>query len=1065
MFPQLVYVSSFAFLVVAAAVERHELQARCAARCLVYTPDTPRGHFGTGPYGAGPYFGECIEPCLDVPTKSKCMQECEAKFDANQGNCTSTCLFLDQIRSDDASSGTPKKRLPTKVVNAPSFDRRTLMLSWNVDIATLYADSSYAKYGVSFVVQFVDVTRLQSTNSTYLKGLTWTSYYPTFFAGVNVTEIVLAPNAARLYVFRVGVYNQFGGRGFSNAWSAPLNLSLYYKAGDIYTTDKPSYCEGVPGQYPEKPSNMQHGNMELVKGSVSVNITWDPPVSGVQPSCYEIFVSNCNDCGSSLFLPASATEHRLTGLQLGRAYTVHVISYPVKDIDSPAVDTTIIRAECSDSMCPKENFLPQNLTVTYAVVSGDEEFAANVSWQTPVVDYDVSKYELWYFRESVNNVNKPISINTNESVNGWYVKSVKELSPKGSYSFEVRVLSSDGHVKAKAEQKIRLPLIWTLVEKVDLQAVEKNIRVAWYVSKGYYELEGFQISWWEASANRTANSISLRPSTRRYLLTDLLPDTDYYVAVRANSDGAHDEEINFFTSPSARDGGTGSGSSGSSSTVAIIIAVISVVLVIVIVASILLICHRRRTEKKAAIASSTFPTSLGLTADGQFPRRQPFTPKCRPDDWEVDPSRIRILELLGEGFFGVVVKAEVVSRSMSTAAAQIEMQPSLQAAPTEQMQVHLPISEQQRLRVSSTRGLLNSSASSVTAATAHFTVPRTLVAIKMLKDASNEEEQRDLYAEIAMMKRIGSHRHIVSILGSVTQSLPLMLIIEYVPNGDLLTFLRKSRSASSVTESAGTLMNEYSREPKPGFHNEVKRLQEIPDADDDGDGDDDDVFTCKDKPSPGPYVVVDAAGASLTPLELVTFGRQIALGIEYLHSRGVVHRDLACRNVLVGDNRQLKVSDFGLARAIYQDKYVTSKRGFLPFKWMSIEAILDRTFTPESDVWSFGVVLWEIFTLGGHPYPAVADDQLVDCLKAGYRMDKPHSRCPDEIYELMKRCWQPERRDRPTMSHLIDRLNHAIRVQATSKRSRSYSNRTNNPWLSVSDLDSEEPTSRSASVS
>ena len=138
-----------------------------------------------------------------------------------------------------------------------------------------------------------------------------------------MTEIVLAPNAARLYVFRVGVYNQFGGRGFSNAWSAPLNLSLYYKAGDIYTTDKPSYCEGVPGQYPEKPSNMQHGNMELVKGSVSVNITWDPPgelveeggekrssncfvflVSGVQPSCYEIFVSNCNDCGSSLFLPA-----------------------------------------------------------------------------------------------------------------------------------------------------------------------------------------------------------------------------------------------------------------------------------------------------------------------------------------------------------------------------------------------------------------------------------------------------------------------------------------------------------------------------------------------------------------------------------------------------------------------------------------------------------------------------------------------------------------------------------------------------------------------------------------
>lgn len=246
----------------------------------------------------------------------------------------------------------------------------------------------------------------------------------------------------------------------------------------------------------------------------------------------------------------------------------------------------------------------------------------------------------------------------------------------------------------------------------------------------------------------------------------------------------------------------------------------------------------------------------------------------------------------------------------------------------------------------------------------------TRVAIKMLKDNARETDREDLMSELEMMKKLKPHPHVIKLMGCVTESDPILIIIEYVPYGDLLGYLRKSRGLNDT----------YFKDP--------------------------DV-----KPQ-----------TSLTSQQLMKFSWHVAEGMRYLSSKNIIHRDLAARNVLVGEQEVCKVTDFGMARDVNQENiYQKKSKGRIPVKWTAYEALLYGLYTTKSDVWSFGVVLYEIFTVGGSPYPRTEGRKMYSLLSQGYRMPKP-SHVDDTLYQIMLSCWQEDPDNRPTFEILGRKL-------------------------------------------
>ncbi|XP_052770650.1 fibroblast growth factor receptor 4-like [Mya arenaria] len=261
----------------------------------------------------------------------------------------------------------------------------------------------------------------------------------------------------------------------------------------------------------------------------------------------------------------------------------------------------------------------------------------------------------------------------------------------------------------------------------------------------------------------------------------------------------------------------------------------------------------------------------------------------------------------------------------------------------------------------------------------------TTVAVKMLKLDATDREMTDLMVEMEMMKIVRGHKNIISLLGCCTQNGPLYVITEFAPHGNLRDYLRSRRPFTSDYMKPSVLMD-Y----------EKPLIQEKP----------------------------------LTEKDLISYAYQIARGMEYLASRMCIHRDLAARNILVSEDLVLKIADFGLTRNLSEvDYYRKCGDGRLPVKWMAPEALFDRRYTTKSDVWAYGVLLWEIFTLGGNPYPSVPVEDLFELLRNGHRMDRPPY-ASHEVYQIMLNCWQQLPALRPTFTDLVQEMDRILTSKA-----------------------------------
>uniref|UniRef100_A0A5K3FYI3 Non-specific protein-tyrosine kinase n=1 Tax=Mesocestoides corti TaxID=53468 RepID=A0A5K3FYI3_MESCO len=153
-------------------------------------------------------------------------------------------------------------------------------------------------------------------------------------------------------------------------------------------------------------------------------------------------------------------------------------------------------------------------------------------------------------------------------------------------------------------------------------------------------------------------------------------------------------------------------------------------------------------------------------------------------------------------------------------------------------------------------------------------------------------------------------------------------------------------------------------------------------------------------------------------IEFREFAIQIASGMRVLEEREIQHRDLAARNILIDANRRLKIADFELSRP--QGSHFMT--GVIDYKWVAMEVIEDESkYTISSDVWSYGVVLWEIYSVGFTPFNDIEDAQMLEHLKAGHRLERPLD-TPEDMYSMMTECWKEEPSDRPTFSVICDRL-------------------------------------------
>ncbi|KAK6624304.1 hypothetical protein RUM44_011163 [Polyplax serrata] len=241
--------------------------------------------------------------------------------------------------------------------------------------------------------------------------------------------------------------------------------------------------------------------------------------------------------------------------------------------------------------------------------------------------------------------------------------------------------------------------------------------------------------------------------------------------------------------------------------------------------------------------------------------------------------------------------------------------------------------------------------------------PEVRCAVKTVNEVSTDRDRMEFLNEASVMKAFNTH-HVVQLLGVVSEGQPTLVVMELMVNGDLKTYLRSHRPE-----------------------------------------------VCDDKKKQPP-----------TLKRILRMAMEIADGMAYLAAKKFVHRDLAARNCMVAEDLTVKIGDFGMTRDIYEtDYYKKGTKGLLPVRWMAPESLKDGVFTTNSDVWSYGIVLWEMVTLASQPYQGLSNDQVLRYVIEGGVMERPEN-CPNKLYELMKLCWQHKPSLRPHFINFVTRL-------------------------------------------
>ncbi|XP_055305941.1 basement membrane-specific heparan sulfate proteoglycan core protein-like isoform X2 [Sitodiplosis mosellana] len=343
-------------------------------------------------------------------------------------------------------------------------------------------------------------------------------------------------------------------------------------------------------------------------------------------------------------------------------------------------------------------------------------------------------------------------------------------------------------------------------------------------------------------------------------------------------------------------------------------------------------------------------------------------------------------------------------------------------------------------------------------ATAQGIIPgeeETRVAVKMVKNIASNEVMRALLSELKIMVHLGRHLNVVNLLGAVTKDITkfnLMVIVEYCPFGSLHSVLVKNRRyfVDQIVPGKDEINTKIAPTVIPTSSKPLSSDRKVNNVDCDLLNNLASVYQSK----ADNYTSFDVSGGtsmetvrqpetttiernsgcvvrvdestdestrSVTTKDLLVWSFQIARGMDYLASRKVLHGDLAARNILLCEGNVVKICDFGLARSLCKNENYQmdpdKKTYCLPYNWLALESINDLVFSAHSDAWSFGILMWELFSLGATPYSGMEPYEVKRKLNDGYRLEKAEF-ATQALHDIMLSCWRLKPETRPTFSDL-----------------------------------------------